>query len=303
MRKIVITFVSIILIASQAFAGGPWTQPKGKGYFKLSEWWVSFDQHYTDQGLLDPNVTTGIYNTSFYGEYGITDRFTAIAFAPLVSRNLMNTLVSETTGDVISKGEALNAFGDLDLSFKYGLTKPGSKFPVAASLTLGIPTGQVGKGTLANLQTGDGEFNQFLKLDAGTGFNLSDQVSNYFAVYFGINHRTQGYSEEFRFGVEYGLGFFNQKLWTIGRVYGIESFKNGASANEINSTSIYANNAEVTNLEFEAALYVHHRIGISGSVTHVLRGEIVAAAPAFSVGVFYDMSKPWPKKEAKGIKI
>lgn len=292
MKKTFILLVSV-LFSSLLFAGGPWTQPKGQGYFKLSEWWVSFDEHYTDLGLLDPNVTTGIYNTAFYGEYGLTDRFTVQAFAPLVSRNLMNELVSGTTGEVISQGEALNGFGDLDLGFKYGLNKPGSKFPVAASLTLGLPTGIVGGGSQGNLQTGDGEFNQYLRIDAGTGFNLAENVSNYISLYSGINHRTNGYSEEFRFGLEYGLGFFNQKLWTIGRLYGIESFKNGDTGEALNSTSIYANNAEVTNIEFELAAYVYKRIGISGSISQVLRGEIVAAAPAYSIGVFYDMSKPW----------
>lgn len=282
-----------MVIMTNLFAGGPWTQPKGQGYFKLSEWWVSFDEHYTDLGLIDPNVTTGIYNTAFYGEYGVLDRFTVQAFAPLVSRNLMNELVSGTTGDVIAPGEAINGFGDLDLGFKYGLTKPGSKFPIAASVTFGFPTGKLGGGSQGNLQTGDGEFNQFLRLDAGTGFNLSEKVSNYVSAYSGINHRTQGFSEEFRFALEYGLGFFNQKVWTIGRVYGIESFKNGATGEALNSTSIYANNAEVLNLEFELAAYIYKRIGVSASITSVLRGEIVAAAPAYSVGVFYDMSKPW----------
>ena len=57
--KKTISFI-IILISCSHFltAGGPWPQPKGKGYFKLSEWWIIFDQHYTDQGLIDPNVTT-----------------------------------------------------------------------------------------------------------------------------------------------------------------------------------------------------------------------------------------------------
>ena len=74
------------------------------------------------------------------------------------------------------------------------------------------------------------------------------------------------------------------------------SFKNGDSQLVSQSTSLYANNSEVLNFEFEAALYIYRRIGISCSFTNVLRGEIVAAAPAYSVGLFYDMNRPWNKK-------
>ena len=133
---ILLLFLSIQI----SIAGGPWPQPKGKGFFKLSQWWVTFDQHYTDVGRLDPNITTGVFNTSLYGEYGFTDRFSAILYAPFLSRNYMNNLVSSTTGNVLIVGEAVNSVGDFDIGFKYGLTKPDTKIPVALTLTLGLPT-------------------------------------------------------------------------------------------------------------------------------------------------------------------
>ena len=95
-----IIFISVIFL-NVSFAGGPWPQPKGKGYFKLSEWWTVFDQHYTDQGLIDPNVTTGIFNTSLYAEFGITNRLTAQFNGALLSRNYMNNLRSATTEELL----------------------------------------------------------------------------------------------------------------------------------------------------------------------------------------------------------
>lgn len=289
MKKYSIFIVLFLFSINSAFAGGPWPQPKGKGYFKLSEWWIVFDQHYTDTGLLDPNVTTGIYNTSFYGEYGLTDRLTAIAYAPLLSRNYMNNLRSATTNEILVKGEGINAIGDIDLSLKYGLTKAGSALPVSVSLTLGLPTGKAVAGTLNNLQTGDGEFNQILQIDAGRGFKLNDKVSSYTSAYVGINHRTKGFSEEFRYGIEYGVGLANQKLWLIGRLNGVESFKNGATAETITSTSIFANNTEFTSFGVEAAYYITKNIGFSAGFASAFRGEIIAAAPSYSVGIFYDL--------------
>lgn len=272
-------------------AGGPWTQQQGKGYFKLSEWWIVFDQHYTDVGLIDPNVTTGIYNTFLYAEYGITDRWTGILNVPLLSRNYMNNLVSATTGEVLVKGEAINSFGDIELGAKYGLTKAGSKWPIAVSLVLGLPTGKSEGGTLGNLQTGDGEFNQMVQVDVGTGFKVGKKANGYFSSYVGFNNRTKDFSEEFRYGIESGIGLFDQKLWLIGRLVGVESFKNGATAETVTSTSIFANNTEFTSFGVEASYYVTKNIGFSAGFASAFRGEIIAAAPSYSVGIFYDLSR------------
>ena len=148
-----------LFIISASFAGGPWPQKKGQGYYKLSEWWLTYNKHYTDTGETDPNITTGIFNTSLYAEYGFTDRLTGIVYAPLFSRNYHNNRVSATTGETLTEGEALNSIGDFDVSIKYGLTAPGAKIPISATLTFGLPLGKTGVGELGILQTGDGEFN------------------------------------------------------------------------------------------------------------------------------------------------
>ena len=284
--------INIILLStflvSTLNAGGPWPQPKGKGYFKLSEWWTVFSEHYTDSGLKDPNLTTGVFNTSIYAEYGLTNRLTTIVNAPLLSRNYMNNLRSATTSEVIIPGEAINTLGDIDLGLKFGLTR--GKIPVSLTLTLGLPTGTTGGGSLNALQTGDGEFNQMLQLDAGGGFNLGN-ISAYASAYVGVNNRTNGYSEELRSGIEVGLGLFEQKLWISTRLNIVESFKNGDTAETVTSTSLFANNSEFTSLGIEASLYVTKNIGISAGVAGALRGEIIAAAPSYSVGIFYDMNK------------
>ena len=172
MKNIISIIILSIAFSTFSFAGGPWPQPKGKGYFKLSEWWIVFDQHYTDQGLIDPNVTTGIFNTSLYAEYGITNRLTAQFNGALLSRNYMNNLRSNTTKELLVAGEAINRLGDIDVGLKYGLTKQGASLPVSISLILGLPTGTPVAGELNNLQTGDGEFNQILQIDAGKGFKI-----------------------------------------------------------------------------------------------------------------------------------
>lgn len=292
MRYSLLLFILLTLSTTMLQAGGPWPQAKGKAYLKLSEWWTVFDQHYTDAGLLDPNVTTGIFNTTFYAEYGVTDRLTTIINAPLFSRNYVNNLRSTTTGELIQSGDAVNSLGDIDLGIKYSLTKPGSRFPVAATLILGLPTGRSVAGIQDNLQTGDGEFNQILQIEAGTSFPLGKKVNSYASVYLGANNRSNGFSEELRYGAEWGFGLMDQRLWLIGRLNSVESFKNGETAATVTSTSIFANNTEFSGVALEIAYYLKGRWGISASVAGAFRGEIIAAAPAYSVGVFYDLNKP-----------
>ena len=276
-------------IPNAAHAGGPWTKTKGTFYIKLSEWILSFDEHYTDTGQRDPNITTGIYNTFLYAEYGVTDRLDVVFNGNLFSRNVMNNLRSATTDEILVNGDALNSIGDIDISMKYGITKSGAKIPVAVSVLFGLPTGATGKGEFGNLQTGDGEFNQQLQIDFGKGFNIGGN-SAYFSAYTAVNNRTQGFSEEFRFGAELGVGLINSKLWLATKFNSIQSFMNGELAQDVNSTSIFANNTEFTSIGVEANYYVTDKIGLSANFTGAVSGRIIAAAPSYSFGVFVDVN-------------
>lgn len=271
-----------------AYAGGGWPQPKGKGYFKLSEWWLISDQHYTDTGLIDPNITIGIFNTSLYAEYGFTNRLTGVLYLPFFSRSYYNNQISATTGELITPGEAINSLGDSDISLKYGLSSPGSPIAVSASVLFGLPLGKDSGGALNNLQTGDGEFNQMLRLDAGTSFVLGP-IPAYVNLYSGFNNRTNDFSDEFRYGVEYGMGFLDKKWWINAKLDAVVSLKNGVESGLSNSTTIFANNAEYTSLTLESAFYVTSKVGFSISYSTALNGKIILANPSYSVGVFLDL--------------
>ncbi|MEM9920269.1 MAG: hypothetical protein AAF990_19390 [Bacteroidota bacterium] len=285
-RFIILLFCLLVLNIQWAEAGG-WPQPKGNGYFKLYQWWVVADQHFTDAGRIDPNVTSGIFNTSLYAEYGFTDRITAVANIPLFSRAYFNNTISGTTGATLIPGESINSIGDIDLGIKYGLITKG---PVAISATVlfGLPLGNERGGSEGNLQTGDGEFNQMLQLDAGTGFKIG-KLPAYANAYAGINNRTEGFSDEFRFGIEAGVNLFNNRLWAIGRLYGIQSLQNGDLNQGINSTSVFANNSEHLTFSPEFAYSITDKWGVSASFGTALSGRIIFANPSYSVGVFFNL--------------
>ncbi len=57
-----ILLVAIILFTS---VQGQWINEKGKGYYKIGSWSLLADEHYTDQGIVDPNATRGLFISSF----------------------------------------------------------------------------------------------------------------------------------------------------------------------------------------------------------------------------------------------
>lgn len=283
----ILFFLIIVSGSGSLFAGDNWPRPKNKSYIKVSQWWLIADQHYTDVGLLDPNITTGTFNTSLYAEYGFSDRITGVIYFPFFSRNYFNNQISGTTGDLIRAGEAINSIGDTDLSIRYALTKPGSGLALSGTLLFGLPVGKSSGGSDGSLQTGDGEFNQMFELGLGTGRNFKN-IPTYLKMSLGFNNRTQGFSDELRYGVELGAGLFDRKLWLNARLLGVESFKNGKLPSEVVSASIFANNTEYTSYGLEANFYLTKKVGVSVGFASAFRGEIIFAAPSYSVGVFYD---------------
>ncbi|HMQ48499.1 MAG TPA: hypothetical protein PKA00_13825 [Saprospiraceae bacterium] len=287
MLRFIFSLLVFSLCSSHLLAGGGWPQPKENGYFKLYQWWVVADQHFTDVGLIDPNTTNGIFNTSLYAEYGFTDRFTGVVNFPFFSRAYFNNTISGTTGDLLVPGEAINSIGDTDIGFKYGLTQ-NKPLALSATLTLGLPLGNNEGGTQGNLQTGDGEFNQMLQIDAGRGFQLG-KLPAYANAYVGFNNRSQGYSDELRWGLEAGVNLFNKKLWAIGRIIAIESLLNGDRSVGENSTSIFANNTEFISFTPELAWNFNEKWGVAASVGTAFSGRIIFANPSYSVGVFFNL--------------
>ena len=279
-----ISVLVVLFFSTTMFAGGPWPQLKNKGYIKISEWWIISNQHYTDQGRIDPNVTSGLFNTSIYAEYGFSDRITGVVYFPFLSISYFNNTVSGTTGDTIFPGELLNSLGDADIGLNYKILD--GPLALSASVTFGLPIGNEGGGSLGTLQTGDGEFNQLLQLNVGTGFNLGD-ANAYASAYIGYNNRTKGFSDEIRYGIEAGVTLFDNRLTAIARLYGIQSRNNGVSGQNENSSSIFANNSEHLTIGPELAYSIGENWGVSAGFGTAVSGKLIFAATSYNVGVFF----------------
>lgn len=284
MKKL-LTILLFLGIQLPLFAGGGWPQPKGKGYFKVSQFWIIANQHFTSTGEIDPNGTRGSFFTNAYGEYGFTDRLTGVAYWPFYARAVVYEQRSATTGQTITQGDAINGVGDLDVSIKYGLT-PGKKIATSASLLLGVPLGESSGGFDGTLQTGDGEFNQMLQFDAGTSFKIGN-LYPYTNAFVAFNNRTNGFSDEFRYGIEFGVEY--KFIFAVLRVNGVHSFKNGENNFNTAGTSLFANNAEYLAITPEISFKLSDKIGISANYGTAAWGKLIFANPTYSVGAYFKL--------------
>lgn len=286
-KNILVYFTALTLLFSFQNIEAQWVNKKGDGYFKLSAWYLETDQHYTDTGEIDPNVTRGNFNLNLYADYGITDNWDIVAYIPFYARTYQNDVVSGTTGETIEQGESINSIGDIDIGIEYKLYH-SQKISISTTLTLGLPTGESQGGSDGSYQTGDGEFNQFLKVGLGLPFKIKN-ASLYSKAYFGFNNKTKDFSDEFRAGLEFGLSLFNKKVWLIARSDIVESFKNGSLNAQNSQGSIFANNIEYIGLGGEISYLFSKKIGFSLNYTGAISGRIIAANPSISAGVFFNL--------------
>lgn len=271
-------FSTVLLLHHAAFAGGGWPQKKNGGFFKLSQYILRSDQYFNPEGnLITVSPKISVYNTSFYGEYGLTDRLTGIVYFPFFSRSTLNNL-ERRNGDFV-EGDAINSIGDTDISIKYGLIvdKP---IVLSAKITFGLPLGNPSGGRTGTLQTGDGEFNQMFTLEASRSFYPTPL---YVTVSTGFNNRTDDFSEEIRFGVE--AGYTIGKLTGIIRFNMVESLMNGDGSTNVNQ-GVFGNNIEYSSFSPELIYAISDNAGVSVSIATAFAGRQVLGSPAFDIGAF-----------------
>lgn len=283
-NKTIATLI-ILFIPFLAEAGGGWPQPKNSWYLKIYEWWILSNQHYTSSGGIDPNATRGTYFTNLYAEYGITERFTGILYLPFFARVTLHEQVSGTNGGVIAEGDALNSIGDIDFAIKYALIR-NKPVVVSATLLLGFPTGTAEGGNDGSLQTGDGEFNQLLRVDVSGSIKVGNKYP-YASSYFGYNNRTGGYSDEFVFGLETGITL--NKWIPIIRFDAVLSTRNGDPNFNSDGTSLFSNNREYLAISPEINYSIKDKMGVTANAGFAVKGKLIFANPSYSIGVFFKL--------------
>ncbi|HMR90438.1 MAG TPA: hypothetical protein PKD51_19890 [Saprospiraceae bacterium] len=253
-------------------SGQAWTKEKGKSFLKLDFTTITGNQLFNDKAEVVDFQDYSFNTVSFYGEYGITNKLTAVGYIPLLQSN---SIKASALGP-----EASNAsFGDVDLGFRYAISK--EKFPLTLTVMLGIPSGDNKDSN--ELYTGDGEFNQIVKLASGLG-----KGNWWLQGGVGFNNRSKDYSDEFRFDAEFGYKFMQSKLLAMLKFSGVSPMDNGTAP--LNRTGLFSNNVSYFSPAIELMYYISPKYGLA------LRGagaspssRNVQATPSLSLAFFADL--------------
>lgn len=268
-----------LLFAAESVQADAWPQRKGHGYYKVGFRMVRATQYYEPGGNRIGIPTLSDYVASFYGEYGLTGRVTAVAYLPFFERITLNEQVGRESGFVYFEGDAISSVADPEFGVRVGLIQGGATV-LSAAFKVGVPLGDHEQEH--GLFTGDGEFNQQAGLEVGHSFWPRPA---YALACVGYNNRTRGYSDEVVYKVEGGYTVAGV-LTLIGRLRGVASVRNGDDGVMGGTGGLGANNQRYLAYGAELIYTTGAGYGFSFNVEGATLAQSVLAAPAFSVGVF-----------------
>ena len=191
-----------------------------------------------------------------------------------------------TSVNPVQPEESVNSLENIDLAIEVRILKQPKWIP-ATSLTLGIPSGNNRGGSY---QTGNGEFNQTLKVLARTSFMIAKH-SSYAKGSVGFNKRSNSYSNEILLGFETGSQIFKNKFLLLVCLNTIQSFFNGSLSAENSNGSIFANNVEVTNFFLGGGMnyFIIKKWSASFGYNIPLSRKYIYKAPALAGGITYKL--------------
>lgn len=273
---LILVFASVINLS---LAQSAWNKKKSKGFIKLAQTAIVSDQFYDAEGNIQDITTAGVYITSLYGEYGVSNKITGLVYFPFFFRNTLNEQFLVNSGTTVP-GDNLNSVGDSFIGASYALKQEGP-LVLNVSLILGLPIGETSGGDTQLLQSGDGEFNQLVKFNAGYSFY---PLPFYASASIGFNNRTKDFSDEFHMSAEVGYTF-KEQLNVALKIYNLTSFENGDAATAQNG--IFANNTEYLAFGPELSYTFKNNLGVSATAQGAFSGQNILASPSYSFGAFY----------------
>jgi hypothetical protein len=265
MSRILLTVALLagFLLQSSPVSAGGWTQPQGKGYFKLNEQIIRSDSYFKPSGKKEPITAQSRYTTSLYGEFGLADRFTIVGYIPFYQR------ISEDRAGANTK----TGTGDWELGARIGLLTKGATV-VSIQVMAGLPLGDSYTDQEIGLFTGDGEFNQLFSLQIGRSLW---PTPGYLKGEIGFNNRESDFSDELRYALEAGF-MVGERIGVSGWLRGVKALGTGDEWTR--------NDQQYVSFGPEINFYVTSNAGITAGVTKYTGAHNVLDAPAWDIGLF-----------------
>lgn len=259
-----------------------WTRPQHGLFIKLDYSTLTGNKYYDAENVQYTTPDFKQTSINLYAEYGLTDRWTFMLFAPAYKSNQF-----ENT-------ESANGLGDLRFESKYRLTS--HTLPIAFSLGVELPTGK--KHVLVNATDGS-MTTQDLPLGAGAlGLHATLAISKsyhrmYGSVFTAYQYRSkfegQDLLDAFSVGLEWGYQIIDP-LW-----FNVKMRSQFRAGNWEGPTLNFLRNHGTTYTLLSGEFYyrILNHWGITA--TYIGGGEIftkfrnVYANPMLSLGVIYQM--------------
>ena len=270
------------LLAASTFAQSGWTRRKNTYFAKLAYSYFQSSNYYNPSG---EKMTTSLFrqqSVTFYGEYGVTDRFTVILHAPLFKANGY-----ETTNTVYG-------IGDLKAEFKYRLLK---NIPLALSIAPEFPTGsrnnyatnKLNSQDQINLPTGDGEFNVWTTLAGSASFH---PVPAYVSFSVAFNYRTRyediNFRNQLKYAAEAGYKIANT-VWVNATLAAQQSLGEQSGVTDF----VRGDGTEFTALSLGAAYEFRSHWSVTAQVWSyndiIFSRRNIYSAPTYSIGFYYEI--------------
>ena len=271
---ILLQFIS--LNPEETYAGG-WAKKKGKFYLQLSSQYMSSNKFHNINGKLVYINAFSDFTLSLYGEYGITDDVSIVAFFPFFHRLTLDENKGNS-GSTYFAGAKKSGVSDFDIGIKYKIAE-GRGSVLSLGFSLGLPLGDSNDPN--GLLTGDDELNQKVGFQFGHSFY---PVHVYFNASAAYNLRHKGYSDEIDFGIEAGYTFNNKLLVTL-RITGLKPLHNGNN-NIVGAGGLFSNNQQYIAYGPELFYNVTDNWGITAGMNSGTWARNVLSAKVFRVGFF-----------------
>jgi len=282
LKRLLISMVVLILV-QESLAQSGWTR-KSKTYFvKMSYSFFGSKNYYNIDGELLETAEFRQQSVNLYGEYGITDRLTAIVQMPLVRWNGF-----EST-------ETVSGIGDLRTELKYAILR--DRFPLAISVAPEFPTGpndlfarnETNTFEQINLPTGDGEFNIWTTL---AGSVSHPKIPLYTSASVAFNYRTEYQDVDFQNQLKLALELGYQPLdglWVSGTINAQTSLGDENPVVDF----VRGDGTAYTAWGFSASYEVVHNISLSVDYWNfwdfIFDRQNIYSAPTLSLGCFYEI--------------
>jgi hypothetical protein len=270
-----------LVFSSKVTAQSGWTKEKKEGFYQLSYQSMVSNDYFTLGGELLETNQFSQQSLVFYGEYGVTDRFTIIANLPLQAWNGF-----ETTDKV-------SGLGDLRLEFKHAILK--KYLPLTITVAPELPIGKANnfaKSTVndfeqINLPSGDGEFNVWSTL--ASSFALPN-IPFYGTIFGAYNVRTEydgvQFSDQYALGAEIGY-HIAQKVWVNARLNALATVGEVPVATDF----VRGDGTEYTSFSLGASVLAYKQLHLSVNYRNfndlIFDRKNLYSSGVVSVGVYY----------------